>query len=44
VDNITSNMRYSVLALAVFFVIALIILYATDFKKAINVKVVGLEL
>ncbi|MFT4533905.1 MAG: UMF1 family MFS transporter [Saprospiraceae bacterium] len=39
VDNITGNMRYSVLALAVFFVIALIILYATDFKKAMEKSV-----
>jgi len=34
VDNLTGNMRYSVLALAVFFVIGLIILIGTNFEKA----------
>jgi len=35
VDNLTGNMRYSVLALAVFFIIGLVILLGTNFKKAI---------
>ena len=34
VDNLTGDMRYSVLALAVFFIIGLIILFKTDFNKA----------
>ncbi len=34
VDNLTGNMRYSVLALAVFFIIGLVILFGTNFKKA----------
>ncbi len=34
VDNITGNLRYSVLALGIFFVIGLLILSRTDFKKA----------
>ncbi len=34
VDNLTGDMRYSVLALAVFFLISLFILFKTDFKKA----------
>ena len=36
VDNITGNMRYSVLALAGFFVAGLIILIKTDFKLAMK--------
>ncbi len=35
VDNLTGDMRYSVLALAVFFIIGLYILINTDFNKAI---------
>jgi len=34
VDNLTGNMRYSVLALAGFFVIGLLLLWATNFKEA----------
>lgn len=40
VDNLTGNMRYSVLALAVFFLIGLVILTRTDFDKAMG-KVVN---
>ena len=36
VDNITGNMRYSVLALGGFFVIGLILLFWTNFEKAIG--------
>lgn len=36
VDNLTGNMRYSVLALAVFFVIGLIVLRTADFEKAMG--------
>ena len=36
VDNITGDMRYSVLALAVFFVIGLILLIFTNFVKAMG--------
>lgn len=36
VDNLTGNLRYSVLSLGVFFVIGLIILFRTDFQKAMN--------
>ena len=34
VDNLTGNLRYSVLALGVFFVIGLFLLSRTNFKKA----------
>lgn len=36
VDNLTGNLRYSVLALGVFFIIGLYLLNTTDFKKAMN--------
>ena len=36
VDNLTGNLRYSVLALGVFFLIGLYILNRTDFKKAME--------
>lgn len=36
VDNLTGNMRYSVLALAVFFVIGLVALRSADFEKAMG--------
>ncbi len=36
VDNLTGNMRYSVLALAMFFVIGLYLLYRTNFDKAMK--------
>lgn len=36
VDNLTDNMRYSVLVLAMFFVIGLFLLMKTDFKKAME--------
>ncbi len=35
VDNLTGNLRYSVLALTFFFVIGLLLLWKTDFEKAI---------
>ena len=35
VDNITGDMRYSVLALAVFFIIGLVLLFKTNFNKAL---------
>jgi UMF1 family MFS transporter len=36
VDNITGNLRYSVLALGVFFIIGLFILYKTNFEEAMG--------
>jgi len=36
VDNLTGNLRYSVLSLGIFFVIGLYILSITDFKKAMS--------
>lgn len=38
VDNITGDMRYSVLALAVFFIIGLVLLFKTNFNKALVKK------
>ncbi len=36
VDNITGNMRYSVLVLAAFFIVGVILLYRTNFKLAMK--------
>jgi UMF1 family MFS transporter len=36
VDNLTGNLRYSVLALGVFFIIGLYLLNTTNFKKAMS--------